>query len=138
MHTQPLFRCRAKEAAVSSVCRFAVFAVASTFLVGAAPTAAPNPPPTPEQINRWVQQLGDKDFDQRQEASKRLWEAGETAEKALTAATKSDDAEVRRRATEILDKFKWGIFPETPKGVVDLIKRYQSAENPAKAELIRD
>src|SRR5260370_10390380 len=106
MHTQPLFRCRAKEAAVSSVCRFAVFAVASTFLVGAWSTAAPNPPPTPEQINRWVQQLGDKDFDQPQEASKRPWEAGEPAEKALTAPTQNDDAQVRRRPHVILDKLQ--------------------------------
>ena len=49
-----------------------------------------------------------------------------SAEPALQEAGKSDDAEVMRRAKELLDKFKWGIYPSTPKAVVELIGRYQA------------
>jgi tetratricopeptide (TPR) repeat protein len=106
-------------------------------LLPSLPAEAPQPAATAEQIARWVEQLGDKDFDKRQEASKRLWEAGEPAEKPLEAAAKGDDAEVRRRATQILDKFRWGIYPDTPKRVGELIGRYQAADGPAKTELVR-
>src|SRR5947209_8702057 len=71
--------------------------------------AAADPPakPTKEQIAKWVQQLGDDDFSTREEASKKLYETGQPAEEALQAAARSDDAEVARRAGEIMDKFKW-------------------------------
>jgi hypothetical protein len=122
---------RKKEAAVSFSCRFSVLAAVS-FLVGFPANAALNAPPTPEQINQWVEQLGDTDFAKRQEASKRLWEAGQPAEKPLQAAVKGDDAEVRRRAKDILDKFKWGLYPDTPTTIVELVKQYQGADTAAK------
>ncbi len=125
---------------MSSVCRTALpLVVALALLAGSRCIAAPDAPPTQEQINRWIEQLGDKEFDRRQEASRRLWDAGEPAEKPLQKAVTSDDAEVRRRAKDILDKFKWGVYPDTPKNVVELVHRYQGAENNAqKLELMRD
>ena len=127
----PRFEPCAWEVAVSTALAVALC------LLPSLPAEAPQPVATPEQIARWVEQLGDKDFDKRQEASKRLWEAGEPAEKPLEAAAKGDDAEVRRRATQILDKFRWGIYPDTPKRVGELIGRYQAADGPVKTELVR-
>ncbi len=71
--------------------------------------------PTKEQIAQWVRQLGDDDFTTREAASKKLYEAGQASESALQEAAGSADAEVARRATEILDKFKWGLYPDAPK-----------------------
>ena len=44
------------------------------------------------------------------------------------AATKSDDAEVARRAGELAEKFRWGIYPNTTPKVLALISRYQGAD----------
>jgi predicted Zn-dependent protease len=108
-------------------------------LVAALPAAPARPAkPTREQIARWVQQLGDNDFAAREEASKKLWEAGEAAEAALQEAVKSEDAEVARRARELVNKFKWGIYPDTPPKVVELITAYQTAEPNVKANIIGD
>jgi tetratricopeptide (TPR) repeat protein len=95
--------------------------------------AAPLPSgPTPEQIVKWIQDLGDNDFSTRENASRHLWEAGKAAEAAVQAATKSTDPEVSRRAQELADKFRWGLYPDTPKKIVELIKSYQSGDAPAK------
>ncbi|MCS6850649.1 MAG: hypothetical protein NZ700_05710 [Gemmataceae bacterium] len=83
-------------------------------------------PPTPSEIARRVQQLGDSSFRVREEASQFLWEAGKAAEPALREALKSDDPEVVRRAREILDRFRWGIYPDTPRNIVELINRYRN------------
>src|SRR5207248_721282 len=92
------------------------------------PGEEPAKPPSKAEIMKLVQQLGDNDFDKREEASQKLWALGEATEPALQDATKSDDAEVSRRARELLDKFKWGIYPDTPKGVAEAISRYQGAD----------
>jgi tetratricopeptide (TPR) repeat protein len=88
--------------------------------------AAPSKP-TAEDIARWLRELGDNDFTAREKASRNLWAAGEVAEAALREAAASDDAEVKRRASDILEKFKWGIYPDTPKDVLNLIISYQAA-----------
>jgi tetratricopeptide (TPR) repeat protein len=122
---------------MSCVCRLALPVVALTLLCGSHVGSAPPPAPTKEQIARLIEQLGNKEFGKREKASKQLWEVGEAAEKALEEAAKSTDAEVSRRAAEILDKFKWGIFPDTPKPVVELIRRYEGSEPSAKQEVLR-
>jgi hypothetical protein len=131
--------CHAKEAAVSSACRSTFVALALGALAVSFPAAAPAPAkPTQEQIAQWVKQLGDNDFVRREEATKRLWQAGEAAEAALQGALSSDDAEVKRRARELLDKFRWGIYPDTPAKVVDLITAYKSADANSKPRLLSE
>ncbi len=93
--------------------------------------------PTPQQIARWVAQLGDNDFKLREDASKYLWQAGAAAESALEKAVKSDDPEVVRRARELLDKFHWGIYPDTPANIVALIRAYQSSEGNPRMEILQ-
>jgi tetratricopeptide (TPR) repeat protein len=94
--------------------------------------------PTKEQIAQWVKDLGDSDFEVRERASKQLWEAGEAAEAAVVEATRSADAEVARRAGELADKFRWGIYPTTPLKVVDLVGRYRAADVNGKLALVRE
>jgi tetratricopeptide (TPR) repeat protein len=91
-------------------------------------TAAPAPRPTQAEIDQWINQLGDSAFVVREKATHKLWEAGDYAEAALKKAAKSDDPEVSRRAREVLDKFQWGLYPNTPKEVADLITAYQNPD----------
>jgi predicted Zn-dependent protease len=112
------------------------FACVCLLALSAAGVAAPVLPPSKKDIDDWVRQLGARDFASRERAQRRLWESGERAEEALNKATSADDAEVRRRASQILSKFKWGIYPNTPKKVVALIEQYQAADRANKLILI--
>lgn len=84
--------------------------------------------PSAEQIARWIKELGADSFAAREKASRQLWLAGEAAETALENALQSGDKEVVRRARDILEKFRWGIYPDTPAEIVTLIERYKHAE----------
>jgi hypothetical protein len=115
---------------LARICR--ILAVICLVSVGSL-LAAPTGKPTPAQIEQWIKQLGDSEFLVRESATRKLWEAGDHAEGALQKATRSDDPEVAKRAREILDKFKWGIYPDTPREVADLITSYQ--EPPADGKM---
>src|SRR5579884_3675441 len=119
-----------KETAMSPAWKAALPLLA--FLVAVSPAAAGPPKPGAEQVARWIDQLGSDDFAVREEASRHLWAAGQAAEDALTRAARSPDVEVRRRVNDLLDKFRWGIYPDTPDDVVALIGRYQSGDLNAK------
>jgi predicted Zn-dependent protease len=93
--------------------------------------------PTKDQIAQWVKDLGDANFEVRERASRQLWEAGEAAEAAVLEATRSSDAEVARRAGELADKFRWGIYPNTPPKVVELVGRYREADANGKLATVR-
>ena len=59
-----------------------------------------------EEIDAWIKQLGDDDFHTREQATKKLTEAGVDAVSALEKAAKqTDDAEARIRAEGILTSF---------------------------------
>ena len=94
--------------------------------------------PAKEQIAQWIKDLAADDFDKREEASKQLWQAGQAAEAAVLEASKSKDEEVRRRAAEILAKFKYGIYPDTPKKVADLVLAFQTAPHNTQVNIIRE
>src|SRR5437867_3671121 len=57
-----------------------------------------------ERVNKLIEQLGSGKFAEREEASKELEKIGVPALEALRKATKSDDLETRRRASELVDK----------------------------------
>lgn len=78
------------------------------------------------QIKKWIDELGDADFTTRENAHKNLWKAGSDAEDQLKIALKGADAEIRKRSLELLEKFKWGIYQDSPIAVIDLIQSYQS------------
>jgi tetratricopeptide (TPR) repeat protein len=130
--------CRAKEAFVLTYTRRLLLVSFLLLLVVLGPTANPSEPKSPpKQIAQWVEQLGDNDFKVRENASKKLWQAGAAAESALEKAVKSGDPEVVRRARELLDKFHWGIYPDTPADIVALIRAYQSSEGNPRMEVLQ-
>ena len=62
--------------------------------------------PSKEQIDKLIEQLGSSTFNEREKATKELAAIGEPALEALRKAAKSDDAEVRKRAEELLPKIE--------------------------------
>jgi len=85
-------------------------------------------PPSEQEIARAVRELGDERYRVREQASEFLWKAGRLAEGPLERAAQSKDAEVVRRAQQILGRFHWGIYPDTPPEIVVLIEQYRSAD----------
>src|SRR5207248_1409590 len=77
-------------------------------------------------IRKAIEELGDDSFAVREQASQRLWSAGRAAEPALQAALKSADPEVARRARALLDRFEYGIYPDTPKNIVELVQQFRA------------
>jgi hypothetical protein len=78
-------------------------ALAITLLLTAAEAPAPKAGPQGPQIQRLIQQLGSDSYAEREAAAKALTEIGEPALEALREAAKSKDAEVRRRAAELVE-----------------------------------
>lgn len=115
--------------------RFAMMLIfCSTLCIAGESFAAP---PDEREIARLIKQLSDDNFQRREEASEKLWAAGQAAEPALRAATDSSDVEVSRRARDVLERFKWGVYPDTPKKVVELIENYRSSDRAANGATIR-
>jgi tetratricopeptide (TPR) repeat protein len=103
------------------------------------PKAAPaKRPPTPEQIAQAIRNLGSERFAVREQASKLLWEAGSAAEEALRQAARTSDAEVAQRAKAILEKFDWGLYPDTPQAVTEIIDQYQKGDGGARTTAVRN
>ena len=88
------------------------------------------------QIKKWFEELGYEDFKTRETAHKNLWKAGSDAEEQLKAALKAEDAEIRKRSLELLEKFKWGIYHDSPIAIVDLINAYQAGNLQEKEKSI--
>ena len=66
------------------------------------PEASPGAGISPDQIARWIEQLGHESYQVREQASAELARAGLLAAEALKAALRHPDLEVRRRARWIL------------------------------------
>jgi hypothetical protein len=134
-----LFLLPRREFAVFSFTR-AVWILAAVCVSGAA-LADPEPdkakPATKDQIAKWIRQLGDGDFDTREKASEELWKHAREAEAALRAAVKSDDAEIGRRATDIVERLDDGIYPDTKKELVEFRDKYRSGDDAARQMAIR-
>jgi WD40 repeat protein len=73
----------------------------------------PSDKPDAAAIAKWVDRLGDDDFDRREEAAKKLEAAGEEALPALReAAEKNSDAEVRAAAKKVARAIEQGLWPQ--------------------------
>lgn len=104
-------------------------------LVSISAFAAPNSP-TPEQIQKAIDDLQSPRFPVRERASKVLWEAGVAAEPALREAAKSKDEETANRAKAILDKFDWGLYPDTPPEVARYIEKFRGGDPAVRQEAV--
>lgn len=92
-------------------------------------SAAP-PPHLP--IDKWIEELGAEEIEIWQKARDNLWAAGDRALPALRAAKKSPDPDVVLRATVLLSKIEWGIYPDTPAEVVKEIEGYREGDDNGK------
>lgn len=90
------------------------------------------------RISQAIRGLGDRRFIVRQQASETLWQAGREAQTALEKATGSLDREVAYRAQAILDKFRYGIYADTPPEIVDLIRSFRDGDLNAKKNVLRN
>jgi tetratricopeptide (TPR) repeat protein len=77
------------------------------------------------EVRRAINQLADDSFDVRQHATDELWSMGESAVPALERALQGDDAEVRLRARSVLERFRFGIFVDTPAADVQWINQFR-------------
>jgi tetratricopeptide (TPR) repeat protein len=108
-------------------------------LVVGALIAQASPPtdhkPTPADL---VRDLGNPSYAIREKASQELWKRGPAALAALREAARSSDTEVRTRANAILEKFEWGIFPDTPAEVLRQIREFQSGERDRQLQALTE
>ncbi len=98
----------------------------------------PADPPAAPTVEGLVGDLGHPVFGVREKAQRDLWLRGEGAIPALERAAKGDDPEAARRARELLDKFAWGVLPDTPPAVLKLIAKFRAGDpNPERADAVR-
>src|SRR5262245_19455459 len=105
--------------------------------VSPAPGADP-PKEPPRTVEELVGDRGHPVLSVLEKAQRELWQRGEDAIPLLEKAAKGDDPEAAGRAKELLDKFAWGILPDTPPAVLKLIRRFQAGDpNPDRADVAR-
>ncbi|MCE9530493.1 MAG: hypothetical protein K8T89_05090 [Planctomycetes bacterium] len=110
-----------------------------SFIASSAPAPnsdAPRKAPAVEEIKKAIEELGSPRFAVREKAKKFLLEAGAVAEPLLEEAAKSTDEEVASTAKSILEKYQWGLYPDTPKAVIDLIEQYRAAPPEQRQEIL--
>ena len=84
------------------------------------------PAPTEEEIQQAVSDLSSTEFQKREKAARLLWEGGRAAKPFLEAAVaKSDDLEAKLRAEQILKKFRYGIYPDTPPELAEILMLFR-------------
>jgi tetratricopeptide (TPR) repeat protein len=113
----------------------ALLVPALTAVVLALPTPRAKAP-APGQIKKAIDDLASPRFAVRERASKVLWETGAAAEPALREAAKSADEETANRAKAILEKFDWGLYPDTPPDLVKLIQKFQGGDANLRKEVV--
>lgn len=95
-------------------------------------TRATEPPSTQpeksEAISDLIEKLGDSDPGVREQAGRALWARGHEAEPALREAAKSPYPEVARRASAILRDFTYGLYPDTPPAIFNLLNQYRKGD----------
>lgn len=100
------------------------------------PEAARQPVSTAE-IERAVRELGHDDFATRRRATYLLWQAGEAADPALREALQSPDPEVVSRARWVLERLRFGLSPDTPPQLAQLIDQFRYGNEAAQREVLK-
>ena len=91
--------------------------------------------PTPDKIAEAIRQLGSDNFATREKATRFLWSAGRAAEADVQKAIVHENQEIARRALILHEKFRWGIYPDTPKEHLQLIDDFRQKKDLDKAVL---
>ena len=93
---------------------------------------------TDTQISTAIAQLGADQYKDRESATEELFREGISIVPQLRVAAKvNDDAEIRARATMILERFKIGVFADTPPDVADLAEKYFSTEPSSRLAILQ-
>ncbi|MEM0897961.1 MAG: hypothetical protein AAGJ79_13880 [Verrucomicrobiota bacterium] len=78
-------------------------------------------------LNSFIAETNSPEFPKREAAMRALWEAGREAEARIRKAEEATDSpEVRLRLRQVLDKFDFGIYPDTPAETISLITQFRS------------
>jgi tetratricopeptide (TPR) repeat protein len=91
-------------------------------------------PPSDEQLQTWIRQLGDPKLSVRSEATDQLWKAGDAATKALEAASADPDLEVATRARYVLDRIRAGIVPGSDPELTRAVEQFRFGDINAKRQ----
>jgi tetratricopeptide (TPR) repeat protein len=94
--------------------------------------------PAPVSPDDLAKDLGSPNYRTRESATKALWKMGEKARPALEAAAKGTNAEAATRAQSILDKFEWGILPDTPPELMEKITAFRGGVYREQVEVVFD
>ena len=89
-----------------------------------------------EEIKKLVDQLGASSHEEREDATKKLWELGSKALIELEKASKSDDPEVKERAQKLLQRIKLGIQPGMAKEAVEKLEKYSNSSKEEKGKML--
>ena len=105
--------------------RFAVIASFLLLLCVSRLTADTAPASTAtSNLSAQISKLADPDPKIRDQATNTLWLAGPAAEPLLKQAAEDDDPEISQRARTLLHNINYGLLPDTPAQVVELLERY--------------
>ncbi len=107
-------------------------AIAFVLLTGVRSLAAQSDP----SIGELVADLSSESYQDREEATRMLWEMGEETIQALREARMSDDPETSMRAAQILAKVELAITPNTPPDILALIEAYRTANQKQKIDVL--
>ena len=89
-----------------------------------------------EDVKKLVDQLGGKSHEEREQATKKLWELGPKAIAELEKAAESDDPEIKDRAKKLLQRIKLGIQPGMAKETVEKLEKFSSADDQTKGKML--
>jgi tetratricopeptide (TPR) repeat protein len=116
--------------------RFVTALLAS--LVAALAAAVGPAQPSTEDLAKAIRDLSSPTFSVREKASTLLWSAGRQGELALVRALQKADLETVRRAEKILEKFRWGIYPDTPREILALIAKYRAGDVKVRSDVLQE
>ncbi len=94
--------------------------------------------PSKEDIAKAIRELASPRFATRERAVASLWHTGRAAEAALYEARAGAELEAARRIDGILEKFKWGIYPDTPADVLASIAKYRAAALDGRQRILKE
>lgn len=81
--------------------------------------------------------LGSQEMPVRQEASEKLWKAGQKAAATLSNLAASDDPEISRRAALLLKRIDLGLSSNTPIEILNLLDRYDQLDATARINTLK-
>jgi tetratricopeptide (TPR) repeat protein len=99
-----------------------------TIVKGRAAEPATRPTSADQSVPALIDRLADPDPTQRDQAAKALWSMGHPVESALRKAADDPNPEIARRAKAILRDFTYGLYPDAPHEVFNLLDQYRKGD----------